>query len=291
MSSAASVAVETSASQSSYDVAATIKLINHTKWPLKLENCHPNYGHIETVINLVQPGQQDIMRMHKKGFTTSGTSGTVAWRVEGMRVSVIVMWSLPYNLTFRSNVLAVGLCDNGRNWAAIFDEMFYKEETYFKRKEFYNTDIVITGIMGTTSKADIVINIEPTNALNRFVSPLVKTQLKDEKHLPEGVQHQHSGPQQSSGAFDKAAFQTAVQKEVERQLHQQQHQSPGSQARPTRVYTRGAGRRPSGRGYNRGGSGRNDSRRDWTAKHPASFECSFCGRVGHMETECDYICS
>ncbi|XP_055351583.1 tereporin-Ca1-like [Paramacrobiotus metropolitanus] len=157
-----------SASQSAYCVAATLRLNNYTPWHLQLESCHLNYGQTESVIHTVRPGAYSIMAMHKTGGSTSGTSGTIAWRLEGRPTSVILMWSVPYNQNHHSNWLGVGVGERGRHSAETFQEMYYGEETYFSRKDFYrlvdpvlyaNNGVTITGVMGTAHKTDIVVDV------------------------------------------------------------------------------------------------------------------------------------
>ncbi|XP_055353288.1 tereporin-Ca1-like [Paramacrobiotus metropolitanus] len=243
-----------SASQSPYDVAATIRLNNHTKCVLRLERCLPNYGHIESVINVVQPGQCGIMRMHKSGYSPTGTSETVSWNIEGTTASIVVMWSVPYNQMSHSNCLALGVCENGRHSASTFNDMYYNAEKYFKRKEFYRSvdslqffskGIEIAGIMAQ-----------------------VPTEVSMQKKATA-----------SENNTTREAFQAAVQKEVQRQIKLQQSMSAS---------TTTPGRSHRGRGFHRGNYERNSGRDSfrWDLYGDDRQACALCGGAGHREADC-----
>ena len=44
--------------------------------------------------------------------TATGSCGTISWQVEGLKLSLIVMWSVPFNLAIHKSYLAIGMVYN-----------------------------------------------------------------------------------------------------------------------------------------------------------------------------------
>lgn len=40
--------------------------------------------------------------------TATGSCGTISWQVEGLKLRLIVMWSVPFNLAIHKSYLAIG---------------------------------------------------------------------------------------------------------------------------------------------------------------------------------------
>ena len=41
-----------------------------------------------------------------------GTCGTISWQVEGLKLRLILMWSVPFNLAIHKSYLAIGMVYN-----------------------------------------------------------------------------------------------------------------------------------------------------------------------------------
>ncbi|XP_055350919.1 tereporin-Ca1-like [Paramacrobiotus metropolitanus] len=172
------------ASQSSYRVAGTLKVVNNTRWMLQLEKCYINYGKVEAIFDQVRPGQSAVMKVHKTSYLATGSSGTLAWTVVNENKSIVVMWSLPFNHDFSHNVLAVGIRsnngnnENNGNTSNTFREMYSEnEQSYFRRKEFYSVidpvehmdnRVKVRGRMGNAHKTDIIIDVHAINPADQF---------------------------------------------------------------------------------------------------------------------------
>ena len=44
--------------------------------------------------------------------TATGSCGTISWQVEGLKLRLIVMWSVPFNLAIHKSYLAIGMVYN-----------------------------------------------------------------------------------------------------------------------------------------------------------------------------------
>ena len=44
--------------------------------------------------------------------TATGSCGTISWQVEGLKLRLILMWSVPFNLAMHKSYLAIGMVYN-----------------------------------------------------------------------------------------------------------------------------------------------------------------------------------
>ena len=70
--------------------------------------------------------------------TATGSCGTISWQIEGLKLRLIVMWSVPFNLNVHSSYLAVGMVYNEGRFSSSdywFNQMYYGTHGPFKRAE------------------------------------------------------------------------------------------------------------------------------------------------------------
>ncbi|XP_055348083.1 tereporin-Ca1-like [Paramacrobiotus metropolitanus] len=154
-----------------HNVAATLEIRNFTRYNLTNPQTQINAGYVKIPAEDVEAGVREIMAMHKTDHTATGTSGVVSWLINGSNERLVIMWSAPYSFDFHSNWMGVGIQSAGFQLdAKTFNEMYKGEESWFRRKEFYKDtnqlvlqgrNIIVTATMGTTHKADIVVEVKP----------------------------------------------------------------------------------------------------------------------------------
>ena len=52
--------------------------------------------------------RQKLINLFQYG-TATGSCGTISWQVEGLKLRLIVMWSVPFNLAIHKSYLAIGI--------------------------------------------------------------------------------------------------------------------------------------------------------------------------------------
>ena len=115
----------------------------------------------------VKMGAAENVFGHKVGDTSTGCSGTIAWKIGKTNKMLVVMYSVPYSHDFYANWCGVGIFDIG-DTENHFTKMYYEGETNFARKEFYyaSLPVVFNGehfsvhaVMDKTHKSNIKVSV------------------------------------------------------------------------------------------------------------------------------------
>jgi len=116
----------------------------------------------------VTPGMTEGMAGHKTAGAACGCVGTVSWKIGDTNRKLVVMYSVPFNHDYYSNVCAAGIF--ALNATIDFDMMYYKSENGFKRKDFwkdltaltYDKDsmFVVTASMGSNHRPHIKVQLK-----------------------------------------------------------------------------------------------------------------------------------
>ena len=160
-----------------YCVACELMVENQTRWQLQDPVAVNVRGYIKIPPSAIQPGSKKAMITHKNGGTTTGTCGTVVWKVSvaGSEFYILVMWSVPFNQNHYSNWLAIGLTQDETvaQSSNLFNKMYYNDFEWFVRQEYYrdsrtiritNSYVELEGIMGTNHKPEVKIVVKPKEA-------------------------------------------------------------------------------------------------------------------------------
>jgi len=116
----------------------------------------------------VTPGMTEGMAGRKTAGAACGCVGTVSWKIGDTNRKLVVMYSVPFNHDYYSNVCAAGIF--ALNATIDFDMMYYKSENGFKRKDFwkdltaltYDKDsmFVVTASMGSNHRPHIKVQLK-----------------------------------------------------------------------------------------------------------------------------------
>lgn len=177
-------------------VLTGVVLTNATKFCLRENNCYIHTGSVKVPPRLVSPGEREVFV--GEGNNLSGSCGVASWQIGQTGWYLFIMWSGSPNFNHYSNWLSIGfkhIKDKDSQDAIanknMFKCMYYNEESWFKRGEYYDniTRIKITGMngvvavgsMGTDHICEARIELLPTSV--EYIAPNldlpVSTKLKD----------------------------------------------------------------------------------------------------------------
>ncbi|KAL3870235.1 hypothetical protein ACJMK2_038312 [Sinanodonta woodiana] len=162
-----------------YRVNCGIEINNWTRFPLTNPVVMIGSGALAIPPGDILPSKREAMVARKASDTATGTLGTVSWLVEGKARRIVIMWAAPYDFSFYSNWLGVGITTpqitfhaQGNTW---FDQMYYGTSSDFlgfSRSEYYwesnpvvyKDDLIqISGTMSTGHQAQVKITVRPVN--------------------------------------------------------------------------------------------------------------------------------
>jgi len=121
----------------------------------------------------IGPGMSEVMSVRKPWMTATGCHGVVSWKIGSTGKMLVVMYDLPYDTLWYSNMFAVGIFPQG-DITGHYDMMYSGswEEHGFHRWVFgdirYNQDshYYVEASMGSGSKTSGSVNIYPKNPDN-----------------------------------------------------------------------------------------------------------------------------
>ncbi|KAK7095246.1 echotoxin-2-like isoform X2 [Littorina saxatilis] len=95
-------------------VTCYLKVVNTTRFPLTDCYVSTQGGELQIPPSNIGPGTAEAMVARKKAWGTSGTYGTVSWRVGDTRYRLVVMWHCPWDFVFNdANWLGMGIVKEG----------------------------------------------------------------------------------------------------------------------------------------------------------------------------------
>nr|AXS67887.1 coluporin-15 [Colubraria reticulata] len=154
----------------SYKVFAHITVENWTKHPLVRPHLSLNRGRMLHAPSLVLSGKREMFILRKIRDSATGTAGTVSWLVGFTKRRFVLMWSTPFDFTYYSNWMGVGMTTKGHTEKnGRFDQMYYGSNDtilLFNRGEFYyhenpviyrDDEFEITGRMNKAHKALVTV--------------------------------------------------------------------------------------------------------------------------------------
>ena len=150
----------------SFDVRVCFKLEikNYTAFDLIAGDSYVPNGKLIYSSNIVKSGGMEVIAGRKDRTSLRGVEGVITLNIDNTEKSVSVMFSLPYNFTLNSNILAVGVNDQiegtkneGATTKDLFNEMYNGPETNkeFNKKRF---------LKGTESA------VKHSDSINRFTA-------------------------------------------------------------------------------------------------------------------------
>lgn len=161
------------------NVSVSVEVVNRTRYRLETVGCSVNTGQIQVPARSIDPNASHELKGHKDHFQCTGFSGVAAWKICGadmeQDLNLVILWSAPFNFDYYSNWLAVGL-NEGRLEGVkprTFTEMYYENETWFRRKEFFKDTnplvfrsgrFEVRGIMGTSHGCEARIELNMVDA-------------------------------------------------------------------------------------------------------------------------------
>jgi len=183
--------------QSEHSVRCILNIENWTTWLLTDPLVRTHCGHISDMYPppVVFPATREVMEGYKTYGTATGSCGTISWQIEGLKLRLIVMWSVPFNLNVHSSYLAVGMVYNEGRFSSSdywFNQMYYGTHGPFKRAEagqaitFENDKVVVHGFMESDSYSPL-LNISVIPQVTYRLAPAIwKKMYNYDQHLYGG---------------------------------------------------------------------------------------------------------
>jgi len=183
--------------ESEHSVRCILNIENWTTWLLTDPLVRTHCGHISDLYPapVVFPATREVMEGYKNYGTATGSCGTISWQIEGLKLRLIVMWSVPFNLGVHSSYLAVGMVYNEGRFSSSdywFNQMYYGTHGPFKRAEggqaitFENDKVVVHGFMESDSYSPL-LNISVIPQVTYRLAPAIwKKMYNYDQHLYGG---------------------------------------------------------------------------------------------------------
>lgn len=183
--------------ESEHSVRCILNIENWTTWLLTDPLVRTHCGHISDLYPapVVFPATREVMEGYKNYGTATGSCGTISWQIEGLKLRLIVMWSVPFNLGVHSSYLAVGMVYNEGRFSSSdywFNQMYYGTHGPFKRAEggqaitFENEKVVVHGFMESDSYSPL-LNISVIPQVTYRLAPAIwKKMYTYDQHLYGG---------------------------------------------------------------------------------------------------------
>ena len=142
------------------------------------------------------------MVARKASWCHTGSSGTVAWEIDGAEQSLVLLWSIPFNNTYYANWLGAGITEPKHHFKAdssSFESLYYNpikaENLKQDKKSYYNAcetleisdDIFqVYATMGTAYKAQVRVQFIPKKEedLAPKIRPCVSEHLSSRQGKP-----------------------------------------------------------------------------------------------------------
>jgi len=169
--------------ESEHSVRCILNIENWTTWLLTDPSVRTHCGHISDMYPppVVFPATREVMEGYKTYGTATGSCGTISWQVEGLKLRLIVMWSVPFNLAVHSSYLAIGMVYNEGRFSSAdywFNQMYYGTHGPFKRAEagqaitFENDKVVVHGFIESDSYSPL-LNISVIPQVTYRLAPAI----------------------------------------------------------------------------------------------------------------------
>ena len=153
-------------------VVCGVRVRNETNFKLQAPRYFIRWGILGCPPIEIEAGAQATMVGHHTLNFATGTTGVVTWDIRDQDLTLVVMWSAPFNFDFYSNCFAIGL---KRTFSdvneSLYHELYGTQRTWFVRKEMYppqfhlqpvstrNGNFCVTGIMGTGHRCYLDIKL------------------------------------------------------------------------------------------------------------------------------------
>lgn len=175
--------------ESPHSVRCILNIENWTTWLLSDPLVQSHCGYISDLYPapVVFPATREVMEAYKTYGTATGTCGTISWQIDGLKLRLIVMWSVPFNLAVHSSYLALGMVYNEGRFSSSdywFNQMYYGKHGPFKRIEagqamtFENDKIVVHGFMESDTYSPL-LNISVIPQTSYRLAPTIWKKMYD----------------------------------------------------------------------------------------------------------------
>ena len=163
-------------------VVCGVRVKNSTDFKLKTPRYFINWGTLGYPPKDIEAGSQGTMVGHQTLDFATGTTGLVTWDICGQNMTLVVMWSAPFNFDFYNNCFAIGLkkdfCEvNESVYLDMYDVQRGHNNSWFARKDIYsaqfdsqpvsksNGNFTVSGYMGGEHKCylDVVLTEEKSS--------------------------------------------------------------------------------------------------------------------------------
>jgi len=169
--------------ESEHSVRCILNIENWTTWLLTDPSVQTHCGHVSDMYPppVVFPATREVMEGYKNYGTATGSCGTISWQVEGLKLRLIVMWSVPFNLAIHKSYLAIGMVYNEGRFSSAdywFNQMYYGTHGPFKRAEagqaitFENDKVVVHGFIESDSYSPL-LNISVIPQVTYRLAPAI----------------------------------------------------------------------------------------------------------------------
>ena len=100
--------------ETEFSVRCILNIENWGTWLLTDPIVHNHCGYIDSKfpVPVVFPATREIMVGLKQSGTATGTCGTVSWQIQNLKLRLIVMWSVPFNLNLYDTYMGLALIYN-----------------------------------------------------------------------------------------------------------------------------------------------------------------------------------
>ena len=121
-------------------VFVNAKITNDTNHRLVRTGCYVAWGQLYDSQPDIDSGSTETMLCYKTKFLTTGSTMLAVWEIEDTNTYLFALWSAPWNHNHHVNLLAIGFRygEPGDIGNDTYQEMYDNDQTWFKRKEFYN---------------------------------------------------------------------------------------------------------------------------------------------------------
>merc|ERR1719154_838169 len=162
-----------------YSVAFMLTVSNYANQTLAVSQSIIKSGKAVSDAPDIGPGMIETMSTRKRSMTATGCHGVVSWTIGSTGKMLVVMYDLPYDHIWYSNVLAAGIFPQG-DITGHYNMMYSGAEDGFKRETYSNIiravrysedpDYFVKATMASPSKSIISVQLYPTNPDNLAIA-------------------------------------------------------------------------------------------------------------------------
>jgi len=119
--------ISTNSKHHEYGRNFEMRVRNHLSLPMENARYATWWGYVSTPPSTIKPCGNSFLAGHKAWGTATGTSGIVSWKIKEKDLTIILLWSVPYDYSLCNSL---GL--------AIYKGLNSSEPSYENRKEYFN---------------------------------------------------------------------------------------------------------------------------------------------------------